>query len=278
VLVSVLSVEGAAYLTLGLLAGFLGGLLGIGGGFVLVPGLYYVFHEFARFPGYDLQMALGTTMASILFTAASSVRANAKRGVVRSDVVRRFALFVAAGSAFGAYLATTLDTSWVKFGFAAFCLYSASRMLFFAQPQPSAERTVENSRLELPGLFFGTICGLIGVGGANLFVPFLLKRNLDLRHAIASGAALQIPIAIAGSVGYVALGWGVIDAPGTFGFITWPALSIVVIASVATAPLGVACSHSMPIPTLKKLFGGVTALIGLKMSGAFTLIALWIHG
>jgi uncharacterized membrane protein YfcA len=69
-----------------------------------------------------------------------------------------------------------------------------------------------------------------------------------------------------------------VTAPGCLGFIALPALLLVIPASVAMAPLGVACSHSLPIPALKKLFGGVTALIGLKMSGVFTALALWMHG
>lgn len=265
------------YAVLGSLAGFLGGLLGIGGGFVLVPGLYAMFNRVEQFPEHALPMALGTTMCCIIFTASSAVRANAKRGFVRFDVLGRFAPWVSVGCVIGAYLATVLASKHVKLGFAAFCLYSAARMFFSGEvSHTTAQREIETSRLSVPGVFFGSVCGMIGVGGANLFVPFMLKRKVALRNAIATASALQIPIATAGSLGYIALGRNVAVGARTLGFIYLPALFAIVLASMAFAPLGVAVSHAVPVPALKKLFACVTAAIGLKMAGFFTLVSSWL--
>lgn len=260
---------------LGCVAGFLGGLIGIGGGFILVPGLFYVFVRTGLAPDHELPLVLGTTMAGILFTAASSVRSHAANGVVRFDVVWRFTPWVAAGAVIGAILATRLDAGIVKAGFAAFCLYSAARMLFFPNRPSPAAIPMQQERLALPGVFFGGVCGLIGVGGANLFVPFLLKKSLDIRHAMATASALQLPIASIGSLAYIGLGLKEVTPDGALGFVYLPALAVVAVSSVAFAPLGAKMANTLPVPLLKKIFGVVAALVGLKMAGAFSVAAAW---
>lgn len=260
------------FLLLGAGAGFLGGLIGIGGGFVLVPGLYYVFVHGGVAPGNEMPLVLGTTMAGIIFTAASSVRSHAGRGVIRFDLVQRFAPWIALGSIVGAVLATKLDATYVKVAFAIFCLYSASRMLFFSKNVVSTSRTIESSNLVAPGTFFGAVCGLIGVGGANLFVPYLMNRSLDIRYAMATASALQIPIAVISSAAFIVLGMGQSTPAGAFGYVYLPALAVVATSSIAFAPLGVRVAHKLPIPVLKKLFGSVAAIVGLKMAGAFSFV------
>lgn len=262
----------AMFAALGCAAGFLGGLIGIGGGFVLVPGLFYVFVRTGLAPDHELPLVLGTTMAGILFTAASSVHAHAANGVVRFDVVRGFAPWVAAGAVIGALLATRLDASIVKIGFAAFCLYSATRMLFFPNKVSTGGVDVGQARLAVPGVCFGSVCGLIGVGGANLFVPFLLKKRLDIRHAMATASALQLPIALIGSIAYIGLGLLEATPYGALGFVYLPALLVVAVSSMVCAPLGARMANTLPVSVLKKIFGVVAALVGLKMADAFSFV------
>lgn len=274
------------FVGLGALAGFLGGLIGIGGGFVLVPGFYYVFSHMGISPGHEMTLALGTAMAGIFFTAWSSTRAHARRGLVRGDMVRSMALWVAFGAMAGAALATVLDPSLVTWVFAAFCLVSACRWLFMAPSKELVAESVERAELNfvgpmpqvakpsngVPGLFFGTLCGLIGVGGANLFVPFLMTRKLCTRQAMATASALQIPISIAGASAYMVLGWSE-TTPGSLGFIYVPALLIAGLASFIAAPLGARLSCVMSVVALRKTFGVVSAGIGLKMAGAFAFLS-----
>ena len=255
------------FIALGSAAGFLGGLIGIGGGFILVPGLYYAFVQSSLAPGHELPLVLGTTMAAILFTAASAVRTHLSRGVVRLDVVRRFAVWICAGAFLGSVLATSLSTTIVKLAFAIYCLYSGARMLVFPNAV-GGNADVRRGSLAIPGTIFGTVCGLTGVGGANLFVPFLLKRSLDMRHAMATASALQMPIALIGSLAYIVLGAGKQTPAGALGFVYLPALVVVAASSVACAPAGARLAHRLPIATLKKVFGAVAAVVGLNMSGA----------
>ena len=259
------------FVVLGSIAGFLGGLIGIGGGLVLVPGLYYVFVHAGIAPGQEMWLTLGTAMAGMLFTAASSVVTHLNYNIIRLDVVRRLAAWVAIGTVVGAILATRLDPGLVKIGFAAFCVYSATRMLFFSKARVgTGANPIESAKLQAPGMFFGLVCGLMGIGGANLFVPYLMARSLDIRHAMATASALQIPIAIIGTISYMGLGMSKNTPAWAVGYVYLPALLVVASTSILAARIGVRVSHKLPISALKKLFGIVAAIGGLKMAGAFS--------
>ena len=256
------------WLALGAAAGFLGGLIGIGGGFVLVPGLYYLFsHMQGVAPQQALPLALGTTMACIIFTATGSVMAHVRRGAVQFQVVKGLAPFVAPATAVGALLATVVQTAFVKFGFAAFCLYSAARMLFFKATAAREGAQLDGKSVAVAGSCFGALCGLLGVGGANLFVPYMLKRNIDIRHAMATASALQLPIAVVGSLAFVLLGRGQDLPVGSLGYVHTPTLAVLVTASMVLAPVGVWATHALPVATVKKVFACFTAIVGLRMAG-----------
>lgn len=265
------------FLALGATAGFLSGLIGIGGGFVLVPGLYYVFSQGGLAPGHEMPLALGTTMAAILFSSASSVRSHWGLGFIQFPLVKRFAPWVAAGTMAGAALVTRLDTNVVKACFAVFCLYSAARMLFASNASTDTGTPMEETALAAPGFFFGAVCGIIGGGGAILFVPFMLKHRLGIREAVASASALQIPIAAIGALSYIVLGLQASQPVGAWGFVYLPALILMTAVSMFAAPLGVRYSRRLPVGTLKKLFGLIAAVVGLKLAGAFTFVANLLH-
>lgn len=260
--------EALVFLALGAAAGFLGGLIGIGGGFVLVPGLYFLFSAHPEFSGAAMPLTLGTTMACIIFTATGTAMAQFKRGAVEVDVVKRFAPCVVPGVILGTVLATSVNATLVKVGFAAFCLYSATRMMFFSKTIAKEGASMAATPAAPPGVFFGTLCGMLGVGGANLFVPFMMKRNIDARVAMGTASALQLPIAVAGTAAYIVTGWFDAKVPeGSLGYIYTPALFIIVTACMVTAPLGVRATHALPVAVVKKVFAGFTALAGLKMLG-----------
>lgn len=259
--------ETLVFLLLGAAAGFLGGLIGIGGGFVLVPGLYLMFSAHPEFKANAMTLTLGTTMACIIFTAAGSAFAQFKRGAVDVGVVTRLGPWAIPATILGTILATSVDASWVKYGFASFCMYSATRMMFFSKTMAKPGASVSATPAAPAGLFFGAMCGLLGVGGANLFVPFLMKRNIEARTAMGTASALQLPIATAGTVSYIIRGLGK-DLPiGSLGYVYTPALFVVVVTCMIFAPLGVRATHALPVAQVKKLFAIFTALAGLKMLG-----------
>lgn len=127
------------------------------------------------------------------------------------------------------------------------------------------------SKVPFIGAFTGAICGLIGVGGTNLVVPYLMQRNAELRTAVGTASALQIPAALMGTAAYFLLGGGGLSAFGDVGYVRMPVVAVLAAAALLFAPLGVRAGHWLPVPTLRKVFGAFTGLVGLKMLGLFPL-------
>lgn len=253
------------YLFLGAVAGILAGLLGIGGGLVIVPMLVFSF-GWQHFPDTQLMhLALGTSMASIIFTSVSSFMAHHKRGAVHWDAVKKIVPGILTGTFLGSCLAARLSTGFLKGFFVVFLYYVALQMLLKRSPKPSRALPGWGGMGAVGGVI-GLFSSLVGIGGGTLSVPFLVWCNLPLHTAIGTSAAIGFPIAIAGAVGYVYNGWHVAGLPsGSFGFVYFPALVGLVAASVLTAPLGVRLAHSLPVDRLKMLFAGILLIVATKM-------------
>lgn len=247
---------------LGLCTGFLAGLLGIGGGMLMVPFITFILGT--RGVGSDLavKMAIATSMATIVFTSISSVRAHHKRGAVRWDIVKG----LAPGIVLGAMLASlgvfaVLKGNWLALFFAAFVGFSATQMLL--DKKPAASRTLPGT----PGLVgagsaIGFLSGLVGAGGGFVSVPFMTWCNIAMHNAVATSAALGFPIALANAAGYVVAGQSVQDLPaGSLGYVYLPALGVIACASVLMAPLGVKAAHALPVKQLKRVFAGILYLL-----------------
>ncbi|MCL1861266.1 MAG: sulfite exporter TauE/SafE family protein [Proteobacteria bacterium] len=253
------------YPLLGLVVGFLAGLLGIGGGGIMVPMLATLFLA-QGFPREQVvHMALGTSMATIMLTSASSLRAHHARGAVNWEIVRRITPGILAGTFFGTFIASRLNTVPLAVFFACFMSFVASQMWCDIKPKPSRELPGQVG-MGVVGLFIGLISALVAIGGGSLSVPFMVWCNVEARRAIGTSAAIGFPIALAGTAGYLINGWA--DAgmpPHTLGYIHLPALVLVGGVSVLMAPLGAVCAHRMPVATLRKIFAGILILLALKM-------------
>ena len=253
------------YLAVGAVAGVLAGLLGIGGGLVIVPMLTFVFTSQGLAPDYILHMALGTSLASILFTSLSSMRSHHRRGGVLWPVVLKITPGIMIGTFAGSWLASLLSTNFLKGFFGCFLLYVATQMLMGIKPKPT--RDIPGT----PGMFaagniIGVFSSLVGIGGGTLSVPFLSWCNVQIHKAIGTSAAIGFPIAIAGTLGYVTSGLGIEGLPGwSLGFVNLTALLGIVAASVLTAPVGVKLAHSLPIDKLKRIFAILLYLVGTRM-------------
>jgi uncharacterized protein len=240
------------YLALGAFVGFFNGLLGIGGGSAMVPVLAFVFA--ARGYSDAVHLALGTAITTMLFTSISSVRSHHLRKAVNWSVLRAMAPGLLAGTFAGALLAGMLEVRLLSIAFTALIFYFAFQMLRTQSPAP--ERAVPAwTALSAFGVFIGFISSLSATGGASLVVPFLVKRNIAIHHAIGTAAAVGSPIAAAGAVGYAIAGWHSQPLPAhSIGYIYVPALVGVAVASVLMAPVGAAVAHRTPGRTLKKVF------------------------
>ena len=247
---------------LGLCTGFLAGLLGIGGGMLMVPFITLIMSARGVSPDLAVKMAIATSMATIVFTSISSVRAHHKRGAVRWDIVFKLSPGIVLGSALASLgVFALLKGAWLALFFAGFVGFSATQMLLNKKPAPS--RTLPGVAGQVgAGGVIGFLSGLVGAGGGFVSVPFMTWCNVTMHNAVATSAALGFPIALANTVGYVVAGQDLPGLPaGAVGYVFGPALLVIASASVLMAPLGVKAAHALPVAQLKRVFAGVLYLL-----------------
>lgn len=253
------------YLVAGSVAGFLAGLLGVGGGVVIVPILMFIFTA-QHFPvDHMIHMAIGTSLASIMFTSVSSFRAHHLYGAVNWSIVRNITPGILMGTLAGSFVVAKLPASLLKGFFIVFLFYVATQLLLNLRPKPTRQLPGIGGMIAAGGVI-GLVSSFVGIGGGALSVPFMTWSNVKMHNAIGTSAAIGFPIAIAGTAGYVLNGWHFDDLPpGSLGFIHLPSLAGLVVASVLLAPLGVRAAHRLPVATLKKVFAAFLLVIGAKM-------------
>jgi uncharacterized membrane protein YfcA len=252
------------YLAIGAFAGVLAGLLGVGGGLVIVPMLTFIF-TFQGLPTeHILHLALGTSLASIMFTSISSVRSHHGRGAVNWQALRRITPGIMIGTFAGSYVAAQLSSGFLRVFFVVFQYYVATQLLLDIKPKPHRELP-GNAAMFGAGSLIGGISSLVGIGGGTMSVPFMIWCNAPVHTAIGTSAAIGFPIALAGAAGYVINGLALELPHYSLGFVYLPALGGIVAASMLTAPLGAKLGHSMPIGRLKKVFALLLIVMGTKM-------------
>ncbi len=259
----------AAYLGLGLLAGFVAGLLGVGGGLIIVPALIWLFDAQGVTPAIQPHLALGTSLASIMFTSLSSVRAHHRHGAVDWSTLRRIAPGIVFGTLAGAWLASLVPARPLKIFFVAFLFFAALQMALNFKLKPSRDLPGRLG-MSCAGGLIGAISSWVGIGGGTLSVPFQAWCNVSLHHAIGTSAAIGFPIAAAGAAGYVLGGWQHSGLPpGSLGFLSLPALGGIALGSILTAPWGARTAHALPVAKLRRIFALLLLILAIRMT--FTL-------
>jgi len=253
-------------LLLGSVGGFLAGLLGIGGGMILVPFTSWLLSSRGVEPELALKMAVATSMAMILFTSISSVRAHHQRGAVRWDLVRGLAPGIVVGGLIGAAgVFVALHGATLALVFGVFVAFTATQMLLDRKPAPSRQMPGPAGRAAAGGLI-GFVSGLVGAGGAFISVPFMSWCNVPVHHAVATSAALGLPVALANVAGYLIGGRHFVNpVPGSFGYLWLPGVALLASASVLCAPLGARLSYRMNVRQLKQLFALLLYCIAAHM-------------
>jgi uncharacterized membrane protein YfcA len=243
------------YLLCGATAGFLSGLIGIGGGLVVVPLLNMIFCLQANMPQeLIMHMAVGTSLSSILFTALSSTRAHARRGCVLWSYIRGLTPAIIAGTCCSSWLAAYMSTLGLRLFFILFLLVIATQMLLDFYPTPR-QHLPGNATLACAGFVIGSVSSLVGLGGGSMSVPFLRWCGEDMRKAVGTSAAISWPIAISGTLGFIVTGWNTPELPGwSLGYVSVPATLGIACSSIFFAPLGAKLAHSLPIPILRRFF------------------------
>ena len=257
----------AELLAIGACTGFLAGLLGVGGGMLMVPFLTLILDHRGVEPSLAVKMAIATSMATILFTSLSSVRAHHRHGAVRWPIARAMAPGILLGGLVaGAGVFSVIKGQVLALFFAVFVAFSATRML--RKRKPVAGRQMPGALgTASVGAGVGFLSGLVGAGGAFMSVPFMTRCNVPIHNAVATSAALGFPIALANTLGYVIGGWHLPPAlPGAFGYLYLPALVAIGLASAAMAPLGARTAHRMYMLQLQKVFAGLLYALAAYMA------------
>jgi uncharacterized membrane protein YfcA len=255
----------ALLLPVGLLAGFLAGLLGIGGGTVLVPAQFYLYKYFGFSPDIIMHVSVATALAVTIPTALSSVYAHNKRGAVDFDLVKQLGGGVFMGVVIGIWIASHIDTRMMGIFFSS-VTFLLVFVMFADMSRFSMRFASKRWQHPLAGKFMGTIASLMGIGGAIMSVPYMLWVNTPIHRAIATASALGIVVAIPAVVGYIFIGKDVANLPDfSWGYVYLPALISIVSASVFAAPFGAAAAHRLPVKMLKNIFAIFVLIVAVKM-------------
>ncbi|MEE4218163.1 MAG: sulfite exporter TauE/SafE family protein [Xanthomonadales bacterium] len=256
------------FLAIGLLAGYLAGFLGIGGGFVVVPALTFIFLQDPATSPWAIHMAVGTSLATMLITSLSSITAHHRKQAIRWPLVRSLAPGLLIGAVLGALVADCLEPEALVRVVGVFAMLAGLQLLLGRKPE--GEKPLPGQpAVSAVGLVIGSVSSLIGIGGGALMGPWQLWHGVNAQNAVATSAACGYPIAIAGTFSFLLLGLGGETPQGALGYIHLPAFAGIAVASALSAPLGAATVHRLPALTVRRFFGGFLVLVGLRMLAGF---------
>lgn len=252
-------------IVVGAFAGTFAGLLGIGGGIIIVPVLAIVFENQGVNIDVLMHLAIGTSLATIVITSLSSIRAHQQHQAIHWDVFKRITPGIVVGGFVGALIAKIMPGSDLRLVFGIFMLFVAAQMIFGNASKPHRQLP-KTFGMFIAGSVIGTLSSLMGVGGGSMSVPFLTWCNMAIRNAVATSSAIGLPIAIAGVAGFIFTGWGIEHRPAlSMGFVNVPAFFSIIVASTLFAPVGARITHRISPKRLKLFFGYFLLLLSIKI-------------
>ncbi len=260
-----LALLAAGLLAAGLVAGFLAGLLGIGGGGVLVPVLYEIFRILDVDPAIRMHLVLGTTLAIILPTSLKSFAAHRARGSVDIALLKRVAPFVVLGVVFGTLAAKASSGDVLKWVWVCAAGFVSLKMALGREDWKISDHLPPSPWPQIGALGVGFISTLMSIGGATFVVPLLTLFGKPILQAVSTAAGVGPLIALPGVIGFAWAGWGVAGLPpGSVGFVNLLGMAIVAPVSVWAAPYGVRIAHRVPRRTLELAFAAFLATIATR--------------
>ncbi|AMO55351.1 membrane protein [Endozoicomonas montiporae] len=253
-----------SYLILGALAGTLAGLFGIGGGLIIVPVLVYSFEIQGLSPDILTHLAVGTSLATIVVTSLSSIRAHHAKGAVRWSIFVLMSAGVLFGAWFGVYTAIHMTGEVLQKAIGVFAILIAMKMWIGFKARDSS-LIPSRPTFVSAGIFIGWASSIFGIGGGTLSVPFLRRSNLEMHNAVGTSAACGLPIALMGALANMYMGQGNDLLPAmTTGYVYWPAFLGIVLTSMLFARFGAQLAHHLSTDVLQKLFAVFLLLVGAE--------------
>lgn len=255
----------AALIATGIVAGLLAGLLGVGGGIVIVPILYFLFQAFDVSADSAMVIATATSLATIVPTSITSIRAHHKKGNVDFGLLKLWGGFIILGVLLGSYLVTKVDGQWLTALFGIIATLSALNMLFGSKNAVFKGLPGKAGQAGMGGSV-GLFSSMVGIGGGTLTVPMLTFCNYPAHKAVGTAAAVGLIISLPAAITMLIIGVTPIDAPlGTFGLVNLVGFICIVPLTVLFAPIGANLAHNMDAAKLKKVFAVVLMITGIRM-------------
>ena len=258
------SMEFALYLLLGAAAGVLAGLFGVGGGIIIVPVLVFSFTAQGFAPEILTQLAVGTSLATIIFTSLNAVLEHHRRGAVIWHIARWMSLGILFGAGVGALTAASIEGPLLQKIIGVFALVIAVQMAFALQPKAAAPLPGKVG-LSAAGAVIGWASAIFGIGGGSLSVPFLSWRSVPMPQAVATSSACGFPIALASTLSFLLIGWHNPQLPPlSLGYVYLPGVLGIAVTSMLTARFGARLAHRLSPRLLKRLFALLLFCVGLN--------------
>ncbi|MHA6326278.1 sulfite exporter TauE/SafE family protein [Roseivivax sp. CAU 1753] len=250
----------------GILGGTLAGLLGVGGGIVIVPALYLALSLTGMEPALIMQVAVGTSLSTIVFTSVSSGWGHYKKQSIDFDVLKLWAPAILVGVVIGGILGGVVSGYVLIAVFAVVALLVAGDMIFRSPQAAPSPRSFSKPVWALFGVFAGAVSAMMGIGGGTVCVPLLSFLGYDIRKAVGTSAAIGFIIGLPAAIIYVITGWGVEGLPPfSLGYVNVMLAIVIIPLSTSFARVGVAIAHAIPRRALRLAFGFFLLVTAVRM-------------
>ncbi len=257
----------AVAVSAGVVGGLLAGLLGVGGGIVIVPALYFALSFIDLEPGLVMQLSVGTSLMTIIFTSLSSASGHYKRGAVDFALLKLWAPSILVGVLVGSITGGLIDGRVMIGVFAVVAAIVALNMVFSKHKQEAEPRSFAKPVWAGFGVFAGAVSAMMGIGGGTACVPLLNILGYDIRKAVGTSAAIGLVIGLPATIVYIVTGWGVEGLPPfSLGYVNLLAAAIITSLTVFMARVGVAIAHAIPQRALQLAFGLFLGLTAIRMT------------
>jgi uncharacterized membrane protein YfcA len=255
-----------ALIATGAFSGFLAGLLGVGGGIVVVPVLFLIFDAFNVDPSLKMQVAVGTSLATIIPVSIVSARSHRKKGAIDDDLLRKIGPAVFFGVVIGTAVAGVVSGHVLTAVFATVALIVAINMGIGAGAVTISKELPSKLGVNAIGLMIGTISAMMGIGGGTLSVPTLSLFGYPIHRAVGTASLLGLVIAIPGAIGFMITGWNQPTLPPfCLGYVNWVGFLLIVPSSILAAPWGARTAHAISRQALSRAFAVFLAITAVKL-------------
>jgi uncharacterized membrane protein YfcA len=250
----------------GILGGILAGLLGVGGGIVIVPALYFALSLAGTAPEIAMKVAVGTSLMTIIFTSMASSWGHYKRGAIDFALLKLWAPSILVGVVTGRLLGSFVSGTILVAVFATVALIVAVNMVFRKGDNDAEPKNFSKPIWAGLGALAGTISAMMGIGGGTVCVPMLNFLGYDIRRAVGTSAAIGLLIGLPGALIYIATGFGASDLPPlSIGYVNLLAVAAIIPLTTTFSQVGVKLAHSIPRRTLRLAFGGFLFITSARM-------------